>query len=173
VNLPGSQAAAAPRDARRAAGQAFALLVRLGLSGLFAYAAIGKLGDPGGFAQDVSNYRVVPDALAPLLALGVPVLELVTAIALLLPGYARGGAALSALMLAGFALGMAQAKLRGIDLECGCFGTDSGAKVSWGKVALNGGLAILSLWIIRFDPRAAKTASSPPPPHAAAGERSP
>ena len=150
--------------------RAFEWLVRLGLCGLFLYAGISKLGDPAAFAQDVSHYRVLPDALAPLVAVALPVLEVVTAIALLLPGYVRGGAALSALMLFGFALGMAQAKLRGIDLECGCFGTDSGAKVSWGKVALNGGLAILSLWIMRFSPAGSrpKAASPNPEPSASA-----
>ena len=144
----------------------FVWVVRLGLCGLFLYAGIAKLSDPTGFAQDVSHYRLLPDALTPLIALGLPVLEVVTAVALLLPGYARGGAVLSALMLFGFALGMAQAKLRGIDLDCGCFGTDSGAKVSWGKVALNGGLAILSLWIIRLLPagtRPQPTSRSPEP----------
>ncbi len=151
--------------------QAFAWLARLGLCGLFLYAGIGKLGDPSGMAQDVSNYRVLPDAFAPLVALGLPILEIVTAFALLVPGFVRGGAALSALLLFGFALGMAQAKLRGIDLDCGCFGTDSGAKVSWGKVALNGGLAILSLWIMRYAPAGSarpKTSSQSPAPSASA-----
>jgi hypothetical protein len=42
---------------------------------------------------------------------------------------------------------MAQARLRGIDLDCGCFGTAGDSPVSWNKVALDVGLAILSLWI--------------------------
>jgi len=91
------------------------------------------------------------------------VLEVVTALALLTPSYARGGAVLSALMLALFAAAMAQAKLRGIDLACGCFGGDS-PQVSYGKVALNVGLAILSLWIAwTTRPRALTPAAAPPP----------
>lgn len=137
-------------------------LARVGLAAMFLYAGVLKLQDPAGFAVDLNNYRLLPEALVPVLAVGLPVLEIVTAFALLLPGYVQGGAALSALMLFAFAGGMAQAKLRGIDLECGCFGTDSGAKVSYAKVALNAGLAILSLWIMRSSPSRPK--AKPPTP---------
>jgi hypothetical protein len=70
-------------------------------------------------------------------------------------------------MLALFAAGMAQAKLRGIDLECGCFGAGAATQVSWSKVALNLGLAILSIWIA-WTPRppAARTTAAAPPPSA-------
>lgn len=138
-------------------------LVRVGLAGMFLYAGVLKLLDPAALALDISHYRLLPDAIAPWLALVLPVLEVITALALLTPSYARGGAALSALMLALFAAAMAQAKLRGIDLACGCFGDDS-QQVSFGKVALNVGLAILSLWIAwTTRPRALTPAAAPPP----------
>lgn len=145
-------------------GPALRLLARVGLAGLFLYAGALKVLEPGGLAQDMSNYRLLPDALVPLLALGLPVLEVVTGLALLTRSYARGGAALSALMLALFAAAMAQAKLRGIDLACGCFGADATTQVSWSKVALNVGLAILSIWIA-WTPRtpAAQTTAAAPP----------
>ena len=67
-------------------------------------------------------------------------------------------------MLVAFAAGMAQAKLRGIDLECGCFGADSTQKVSWSKVALNVALAILAGWIAWTSrPRRETTHSAAPP----------
>jgi uncharacterized membrane protein YphA (DoxX/SURF4 family) len=159
--------AAISQELRKRAGEhplktGLLLLARLGLAAMFLYAGAMKLGDPAGFAADLSHYRVLPDAAAPVFAVGLPVLEIVTAGALLLPAYVQGGAALSALMLFAFAAGMAQAKLRGIDLECGCFGTDSGAKVSWAKVALNAGLAILSLWIMRAAPTVSKARPNSP-----------
>jgi uncharacterized membrane protein YphA (DoxX/SURF4 family) len=124
-------------------------LARASLALLFAYAGIQKLLDPGGFAQDIDHYRVLPAFLVGPLALGLPVLELVAAAALVTSGYVRGGALLCALMLTVFAGAMAQAKLRGIDLECGCFGGASKNLVSWGQVARNAGLAILSAWLVR------------------------
>jgi putative oxidoreductase len=121
--------------------------VRVGLCALFLWAGSIKLLDPGAFAQDISHYRVLPDRLVPVLAVGLPVLECVVALALLTRAYMRGAAWLGAAMLALFAGAMAQAKLRGIDLDCGCFGREIADPVSWGKVALNGGLAMLAVWV--------------------------
>ena len=121
---------------------ALVLLVRLGLAAMLAYAGASKLLGPASFAEDIQNYRVLPDAWAGPLALGLPVLELVVAVGLILPSHAAGASLLSGLLLFGFAAAMAQAKLRGIDLECGCFGGHS--RVSWLKVGLNVGLAALA-----------------------------
>jgi putative oxidoreductase len=134
----------------RARGQdALHRLARWGLAGLFMYAGALKLADPAGFAQDLAHYRLLPEPLAELLALALPVVELVAAAGLLTRTYMQGGAALTALMLVLFAAAMAQAKLRGIDLVCGCFGARSDAQVSWLKVALNLGLAMLATWVAR------------------------
>jgi len=125
------------------------LFGRLGLAGLMLYAGALKLADLDSLAQDISHYRLVPDSLGPGLALAVPVFELVVGLGLLTRTYMQGAAALSGLMLIVFAGAMAQAKLRGIDLTCGCFGASTESPVSWAKVALNLGLAILALWIAR------------------------
>jgi putative oxidoreductase len=121
--------------------------VRAGFFALFLWAGSAKLLDPSAFAQDISHYRVLPDKLVPALAVGLPVLECVVALALLTRTYLRGAASLGAGMLALFACAMAQAKLRGIDLDCGCFGREIADPVSWTKVALNAGLAMLAGWI--------------------------
>lgn len=125
------------------------VLARVGLALVFAYAGALKLTDPTGFATDIANYRMLPDALVGPLAVGLPVLEVVTALGLLWPAYTQGAAALCALMLGGFALAMAQTKLRGIDIDCGCFGAGTDAQVSWSKVALDVALAMLALWLVR------------------------
>jgi hypothetical protein len=122
-------------------------LSRLGLAALLMWAAAAKAVDPATFAQDIDNYRVVPQALVGAFALALPALEIVTALALLVGPYHRGAALLTSVMLATFALAMAQAKLRGIDLACGCFGGESADPVTWTKVALDAGLAILAGWV--------------------------
>lgn len=120
---------------------------RIGLAGLLLWASVSKLGDPAAFAQDISHYRVLPAALVGPLALLLPALECVVAVALLTRPYFAGAALLSGLMLAIFAVAMAQAKLRGIDLACGCFGNEAAAPVSWTKVAFDGALAMLAGWV--------------------------
>lgn len=123
-------------------GSALVLLVRVGLAVMLAYAGASKLLEPAAFAEDIQNYRALPDAWAGPLALGLPVLELVVAVGLVVSSHAAGASLLSGLLLLGFAAAMAQAKLRGIDLECGCFGGHS--RVSWWKVGLNVGLSALA-----------------------------
>lgn len=124
-------------------------LVRLGLAALFLYTGAQKVLEPGAFAAAIANYRVLPDALVGVAAVGLPVLELVAAVALLVPSYAQGAAWIAAALLSVFAAAMAQSKLRGIDLDCGCFGADQASQVSWLKVTINLGLAILALWTSR------------------------
>jgi hypothetical protein len=119
------------------------------LAGLFLYAGGLKLADPVGFAQDLLHYRVLPEPLIGPLAVGLPVLEIVCGLGLLTRTYMRGSALLTGLMLALFAAAMAQAKLRGINLDCGCFGAAASMQVSWTKVAINVGLAMLAIWIAR------------------------
>jgi putative oxidoreductase len=116
---------------KRTAGDWLALSARIAIAGVFLWAALPKLIDPGVFAADVQNYRVVPDAWASHIALLVPVFELVLALGLLLPSYHRGAALLASCLLLVFSVAMAQARMRGIDLSCGCFGAAFEAKVSW------------------------------------------
>jgi uncharacterized membrane protein YphA (DoxX/SURF4 family) len=135
-------------------------LVRLGLAGVFLYAGGIKLLDPNSLAEAIGNYRMLPGALVGPLALGLPVLEVVVGAALLWPRYTRGAAVLCALMLGAFAVAMAQSKLRGIDLDCGCFGASDAARVSWTKVTLDLTLAMLAVWIARPQPPAPAPAFS-------------
>jgi uncharacterized membrane protein YphA (DoxX/SURF4 family) len=119
-------------------------VLRVALAGVFAYAAVPKLLDPGEFAAAIENYRAVPDSLAGHIALFVPVFELVIAIGLVVPPYTRGAALLATLLLVVFGVAMAQARWRGIDLSCGCFGAVLEAKVSWLTVARTLGLGAVS-----------------------------
>lgn len=100
---------------------------RLLLGLLFVWAALGKLADLPAFAEQVAAYRLLPPRLVPLVAVTLPGMELVAALALL-SGWARGGGlVLISGMLVVFILAVGQALLRGIDLECGCFGGDTTA----------------------------------------------
>jgi putative oxidoreductase len=140
--------------------------LRIVLAGLFVWAAVPKLIDPGEFALAIQNYRLVPDALVGHLAVFVPAFELVIALGLVLGSYQRGAALLATLMLLVFALAMGQARWRGIDLSCGCFGAALEGKVSWLTVARTFGLSVLAAAVLLL---AHKLARTEPPPQPATG----
>lgn len=111
---------------------------------VFVGAAVPKILDPGSFAADIENYRVLPGQLVGHAALYVPAFELAVALGLLWPRYRRGAALLAVAMLSVFAVAMAQARVRGIDLSCGCFGAAFESKVSWWTVARSSLLAAIA-----------------------------
>ena len=139
------------------------LAARLALAGVFAFASLPKLADPVSLARDVENYHLLPAAWLGPIAIGLPILELVVALALLTGLHARGAALVALAMLLAFAGGMTQALVRGIDLDCGCFGRALTARVSALTVARNLALASLALPIL-LARRPTPHAPVPPPP---------
>ena len=103
-----------------------ALLCRLAVGGIFVYASLDKLAHPDAFAVAVHHYRLVPIPLLHVFAGLLPVVEIVTGIALIAGFRVRGAALLSALMTLVFTVAIATALARGLDISCGCFNTDGG-----------------------------------------------
>lgn len=141
---------------------------RLALAAVFLGAAVPKLGDPVAFARDIDHYRLVPAPLLGPLAVGLPLLEALIGVALITGVHAQGAALVALVMLLSFAGGMVQALARGIDLDCGCFGSALAARVSGFTVARNLGLAALCLPVLFLRPGAvnARPEDSSAPPGA-------
>ena len=100
-----------------------ALLGRLIVGGLFIYAAAGKIGDPMKFAEEVRAYQLAPVIVTNLIAILLPWLELIAG-ALLIVGFWRAEARLLILlMLIGFTFGKISVELRGLNINCGCWGS--------------------------------------------------
>ena len=57
--------------------------LRLTLAGVFIYAGFIKLLDPRAFAHAIAQYDLVPEALLPLVAIGLPALELLAGLGLI------------------------------------------------------------------------------------------
>jgi len=113
---------------------------------LFAWASLTKLGDLSSFAAQVHNFRMMPVAVENLVALTLPWIELVAALALILDVRPRSGAAVVAALLAVFTAGVLVAMARGLDIECGCFGTADVTRVGVGKVLQNVGMLLVA-WV--------------------------
>jgi uncharacterized membrane protein YphA (DoxX/SURF4 family) len=107
-------------------------LLRLGLGALFIVAGVLKLRDPAAFAVEIANSRFFAE-LAPWRAVTLPTTEVLVGVLLVLaPKRWRASAALAALaLLAMFTVAVAQARARGINVDCGCFGSASGPVTGW------------------------------------------
>lgn len=101
------------------------VLCRVGMGGLFIYAACTKIQDPAVFAQAVAGYRILPDEAVGLFALVLPMLELVAGFALVFTKWSREAGLVLLGLMGAFLVGLVQAQVRGLDISCGCFG-DSG-----------------------------------------------
>ena len=113
---------------------------RIALGLVIAWAALAKLSDLEAFAAQVHNFRVLPVWSENLVAMTLPWIELVAALSLLLGVEARSGALVATSLLAVFTVAVALALARGLDFECGCFGTADATRVGWGKLLQNTGL---------------------------------
>ena len=110
----------------RALGPWLVLACRLGVGGVFLFAAWDKLLHPAAFAQVIHYYHLVPAALLHPWAHLLPVLEVVLGVALVTGVMRRGAALLAAGLTVVFMIAIASALARGLDISCGCFHTDGG-----------------------------------------------
>lgn len=111
---------------------------------LFATAALAKIGDPASLAKEVHNFHLVPFWSEHLVAIALPWVELVAALALVLGIRARAGAWVAGVLLLAFTVGIALAMARGLNFECGCFGTAAGTRIGWAKLGENLGMIALA-----------------------------
>jgi putative oxidoreductase len=99
------------------------LAASIGMAAIFIYAGIDKIRDPLSFADSVAGFAILPAVLINLLALGLPPFEIASGLMLLGPWTRRVGALAIAVLSVIFFTALASALLRGLTLDCGCFGT--------------------------------------------------
>lgn len=121
-------------------------ILRVILGGIFAYAAWLKLRDPWAvFAISIDSYQVLPFWAVEIVARGLPWFELLLGI-LLVAGLWRGiSAPAASLLLTVFFLLMIRAMVKGMQIDCGCFGP--GERLSWLTLLRDGALLASSLFV--------------------------
>jgi putative oxidoreductase len=92
------------------------------LAGIFIYAGALKALDPVQFASDIDNFKLLPWPVSVALAFYLPWLEIVCALGLVFRFLYRGALTLLITLIGVFTLAITAAKLRGLDITCGCFG---------------------------------------------------
>ena len=82
----------------------------------------GKLVNPADFVAAIRNYHVAPAWSLHALALLLPWIEIVAALALLAGRWTSEAASILLALLLVYMAAIASTMLRGIDVDCGCFG---------------------------------------------------
>lgn len=92
------------------------------LAAVFGYAGITKLSSPQGFSDSIASFAIVPNSLINLISLGLPPFEIIAGFAIM-TGIHRRPALFGVLGLTiTFMVALGSAIIRGIPVDCGCFG---------------------------------------------------
>ena len=95
---------------------------RLVLGGIFLVSGLAKIADPVRFLLTLREFRLLPGTMEVFLALYLPWLEFVLGLGTILGILQRTSALLIAGLNGLFILALASVLLRGIEVDCGCFG---------------------------------------------------
>lgn len=127
-------------------------MARLGLAAVFLVSGALKVVDPTQTRVAVLAYEVMPPGLVGPVAIGLPLVELALGTLLLAGAFTRWTALASAVLLVVLMTGVVQAWVRGLSIDCGCFG--GGGVVAEGatrypqELARDVGLLLLALWLV-------------------------
>lgn len=126
------------------------LLSRLVLGGVFLVAGITKAFDAGGFAASIRSYGLgLPEWFVSLSAYGLPYLEIMIGLYLIAGLFTKPSAWATNAMMVVFILALLQGALRGLEIDCGCFGGAATAESPslWSAFLRDFGLLALGLHI--------------------------
>ena len=132
-------------------GSRATLVSRLVLGGVFSVAGATKVLNPGELAASIRTYELgLPEWFVTLSAYALPYLEVLIGFYLLIGLFTRPSAWATNAMMAVFLVALVQGALRGLQIDCGCFGAAAGVGEPgnlWLDVARDVGLLALGLHI--------------------------
>lgn len=97
-------------------------VVRMGIGVIFVYAGVMKLADPDGFADIIAGYGLVSESLLVPTAIGLPSLEVIAGMGLILDIRGSLSTVLGLLLMFVFVLWFGI--LIDLDIDCGCFSAE-------------------------------------------------
>ena len=127
------------------------LLFRIIVGFVFIYAGILKISDPAGFSDAINNYDLLPLSFVNFFAITLPWIELVAGLFLLFGISVKESSFIISVMLVVFILAIIISLGRGLNIDCGCFGTNSGTKVGIIKLVENIILLTFSFLVTKFN----------------------
>jgi putative oxidoreductase len=115
-------AAGPTSEIKRRTSNIFWRILDFVLAGIFVYAGAVKAFDPVQFANDIDNFKILPWPVSVALAFYLPWLEILCALGLVFRFLYRGALSILSTSIVVFTLAITAAKVRGLDITCGCFG---------------------------------------------------
>jgi uncharacterized membrane protein YphA (DoxX/SURF4 family) len=128
------------------------LLARLIVGVVLLAAGLAKFPDPAANVRQVRAFKILPEAVVPTVGHALPTVEIIIGAALILGLLTRLFAVLASLFLIAFIIGIASAWARGLEINCGCFGSH-GVPANPQRqyaidIARDVGLLLCSLWLV-------------------------
>jgi uncharacterized membrane protein YphA (DoxX/SURF4 family) len=125
------------------------IALRAIVGGVFIYAGMLKIMSPQEFADNIAAYQLLRDSLINLLALGLPVFEVIVGVMLITGLRVRTAAFCALFLCVVFAIALGSALVRGLQIDCGCFGDGAPSVVkTWFALGRDVALGVAA-WIIR------------------------
>jgi len=131
-------------------------VVRVALAGIMLWAGLAKLLEPDQALRAVQAYRIFSSSIDDIVAIGLPIVEITVGVLLLLGLGTRFAAWVTAGLMVLFIAGVASAWIRGLSIDCGCFGgggdVPSAGRVGRYLTEIGRDLVFMALavWLIRF-----------------------
>lgn len=122
-------------------------LFRVIVGFVFIFASIHKIADPESFAKSIENYRVLPIFFINVVAITIPWIELIIGLFLIFGVLIKASSFITAFLMAFFSILVLLTIIRGIDISCGCFSSNTPNPIGWQKFFENIALFILSLLV--------------------------
>lgn len=129
----------------------FVLLLRIILGGILVYAGWAKLFEMASLAKAIDNYQILPYGAINIFAMVLPPIEIIAGLGMIFGVFLDGALVVSTALFALFVIAVESAILRGLNIDCGCFGTFD-AEVVGVKVLLRDVLFLLGcipIWMSR------------------------
>lgn len=123
-------------------------LVRILLGFVFIYAGAEKISDPAGFSTSIANYRLLPIFMINFFAITMPWIEIAAGFMLIFGISVKENAAIINAMLLVFIIAIGISLIRGLDIDCGCYG--KGNLIGIQKLIENSFMFIAG-WILIFN----------------------
>lgn len=128
------------------------LVARLVLGGVLIVSGGLKVTSPAVSARAVRAFQILPFDVAGYVGYALPILEVLVGLLLIVGLFTRASAAVGGLLMVAFVIGITSAWIRGLSIDCGCFGgggTIGAAQTQYGRDILrDAALAFCALWLV-------------------------
>ena len=127
------------------------LSFRIILGLIFIYSGTIKVINTSEFSNSIINYRLLPELVINFLAITLPWIELTAGLLLIFGISIKENALIITSLLIVFIIAIIISLFRGLDIDCGCFGTVSGTKLGLTKLLENCILLFMGIVLLVFD----------------------